>query len=146
MKTAADSIVGMVTTIDPSNGSQLAAYEETSDEQIDAILDRAVRAAVSWRAVPVTERAEAVRSFGQAMRERSDELARLATREMGKPLAQSQAEVEKCAWTCEWFADHGPALLAPESITTDAVRSRLVYSPLGVLFLRSCRGTSRTGR
>jgi succinate-semialdehyde dehydrogenase / glutarate-semialdehyde dehydrogenase len=124
----------MVTTIDPSSGSQLAAYEETSDEQIDAILDRALRAAARWRGVPVTERAEAVRSFGQAMRERGDELARLATREMGKPLAQSQAEVEKCAWTCEWFADHGPALLASESIDTGAVRSRVVYSPLGVLF------------
>jgi succinate-semialdehyde dehydrogenase / glutarate-semialdehyde dehydrogenase len=124
----------MVTTIDPSSGSQLAAYEETSDEQIDAILDRALRAAARWRGVPVTERAEAVRSLGQAMRERGDELARLATREMGKPLAQSQAEVEKCAWTCEWFADHGPALLASESIDTGAVRSRVVYSPLGVLF------------
>ena len=82
----------------------------------------------------MTERAKAVRSLGQAMRERGDELARLATREMGKPLAQSQAEVEKCAWTCEWFADHGPALLAPESVSTDAVSSQVTYSPLGVLF------------
>ena len=124
----------MVTTIDPSSGSRLAVYEETSDEQIDAILDRALRAAVWWRGVPVTERAEAVRSFGQAMRERGEELARLATREMGKPVAQSRAEVEKCAWTCEWFADHGPALLASEPVDTGAVRSRVVYSPLGVLF------------
>jgi succinate-semialdehyde dehydrogenase/glutarate-semialdehyde dehydrogenase len=124
----------MVTTIDPSSGSRLAVYEETSDEQIDAILDRALRAAVWWRGIPVTERAEAVRSFGQAMRERGEELARLATREMGKPVAQSRAEVEKCAWTCEWFADHGPALLASEPVDTGAVRSRVVYSPLGVLF------------
>jgi succinate-semialdehyde dehydrogenase/glutarate-semialdehyde dehydrogenase len=124
----------MVTTIDPSSGSRLAVYEETSDEQIDAILDRALRAAVWWRGVPVIERAEAVRSFGQAMRERGEELARLATREMGKPVAQSRAEVEKCAWTCEWFADHGPALLASEPVDTGAVRSRVVYSPLGVLF------------
>jgi succinate-semialdehyde dehydrogenase/glutarate-semialdehyde dehydrogenase len=68
------------------------------------------------------------------MRERGEELARLATREMGKPVAQSRAEVEKCAWTCEWFADHGPALLASEPVDTGAVRSRVVYSPLGVLF------------
>jgi succinate-semialdehyde dehydrogenase/glutarate-semialdehyde dehydrogenase len=124
----------MVTTVDPSSGSRLAVYEETSDEQIDAILDRALRAAVWWRGVPVTERAEAVRSFGQAMRERGEELARLATREMGKPVAQSRAEVEKCAWTCEWFAGHGPALLASEPVDAGAVRSRVVYSPLGVLF------------
>ena len=49
MTTAAHTPVGTVTTIDPSNGSELAAYEETSDEQVDAILDRAKRAAASWR-------------------------------------------------------------------------------------------------
>jgi succinate-semialdehyde dehydrogenase/glutarate-semialdehyde dehydrogenase len=133
MKTTARNPIGMVITIDPSNGSELAIYEETSDGQIDAILDRATRAEVSWRGIPLTERAEAVRSLGQAMRERADELAQLATREMGKPFAQSQAEVDKCARTCEWFADHGPALLAPELIESDAVSSRVVYNPLGVL-------------
>lgn len=134
MGRAAHAVDGTVTTIDPSTGAQLAAYDESSEEQIDAILDSAVRAAASWRAVPLVERAEAVRSFGQSLRARSDDLAQLGTREMGKPLAQSQAEVEKCAWTCEWFADHGPALLAPEASTTGALRSRVVYSPLGVLF------------
>jgi succinate-semialdehyde dehydrogenase/glutarate-semialdehyde dehydrogenase len=124
----------MVTTIDPATGSQLAAYQETSDEQVDAVLDRAHRAALAWREVPVSERAAAVRSLGQALRGRGEELALLATREMGKPLAQSQAEIEKCAAACEWFADHGPAFLAPESIATGAVRSQVTYSPLGVLF------------
>lgn len=57
MTTAAHTPVGTVTTIDPSNGSELAAYEETSDERVDAILDRAKQVAVSWREVPVTERA-----------------------------------------------------------------------------------------
>jgi succinate-semialdehyde dehydrogenase/glutarate-semialdehyde dehydrogenase len=134
MNAAAPMAAGVVTTVDPSNGSELATYEETSEGQIDALLDRAQDAAVAWREVPVIERAKAVRSFGQALRERSDDLARLATREMGKPLVQSQAEVEKCAWTCEWFASHGPDLLASETITSDALHSRVVYSPLGVLF------------
>jgi acyl-CoA reductase-like NAD-dependent aldehyde dehydrogenase len=134
VKTAAGTTGGMVTTVDPSKGSELAAYKETPEEQVDAILDRAERAAASWRAVPVTERAEAVRSLGQAMRERGEELARLATREMGKPLAQARAEIDKCARTCEWFADHGPALLAPEPAGTGARRSQVTYGPLGVLF------------
>ena len=134
MKAPVHTAAGVVTTVDPSNGFQLAGYEETSEGQIDAILDRARRAAVAWRGVPVLERAKAVRSFGHALRERSDDLARLATREMGKPLTQSQAEVEKCAWTCEWFADHGPDLLAPETITSAALRSQVVYTPLGILF------------
>src|ERR1700734_2345565 len=93
METPAQTLAGTVTTIDPSSGAQLAAYAETSDEQIDAVLERAHRAALAWREVPLAERAAAVRSLGQALRERADELARLATGEMGKPLAQSQAEV-----------------------------------------------------
>jgi succinate-semialdehyde dehydrogenase/glutarate-semialdehyde dehydrogenase len=124
----------MVTTIDPATGSELADYPETSDEQVDAILERAHQAALSWREVPVGQRAEALRSLARVLRDRSGELARLATAEMGKPLAQSQAEVEKCAAACEWFADHGPAMLAPEPVDSGALRSQVTYSPLGVLF------------
>jgi succinate-semialdehyde dehydrogenase/glutarate-semialdehyde dehydrogenase len=125
---------GKISTVDPATGSELAAYPETSDDAVDGILDRAYRAAAGWREVPVAERAETVRALGRALRERSDELARLATAEMGKPLAQSLAEVEKCAAACDWFADHGPALLAPEPIATEAPLTEVRYEPLGVLF------------
>ncbi|MGH3169997.1 MAG: NAD-dependent succinate-semialdehyde dehydrogenase [Trebonia sp.] len=134
MNAPADTRTGMVTTVNPATGAELADYPETSDDRIDAVLDRAHRAALSWREVPVTERAEGVRSLARALRDRGDELARLATTEMGKPLAQSQAEVEKCAAACEWFAGHGPAFLAPEPVDAGAVRSQVTYSPLGVLF------------
>jgi succinate-semialdehyde dehydrogenase/glutarate-semialdehyde dehydrogenase len=69
-----------------------------------------------------------------AFRDRLDELSLLAAREMGKPLAQSRAEVEKCAWACEWFADNGPTMLEPERIATEAVQSYVSYAPLGVVF------------
>jgi succinate-semialdehyde dehydrogenase / glutarate-semialdehyde dehydrogenase len=134
MTTAASIPAGKVATIDPATGIELAAYVETSDDQVDAILERAYRAGAAWREVPVAERAETVRRLGRALRERGDELARLATAEMGKPLAQSQAEVEKCAAACEWFAEHGPALLAPEAVATEARLSQVRYEPLGVLF------------
>ena len=134
MTTAASIPAGKVATIDPATGIELAAYPETSDDQVEAILERAYRAGAAWREVPVTERAETVRRLGRALRERSGELARLATAEMGKPLAQSQAEVEKCAAACEWFAEHGPGLLAPETVATEARLSQVRYEPLGVLF------------
>jgi succinate-semialdehyde dehydrogenase/glutarate-semialdehyde dehydrogenase len=134
MTTAASIPAGKVATIDPATGLELAAYAETSDDQVEAILERAYRAGAAWREVPVTERAETVRRLGRALRERSGELARLATAEMGKPLAQSQAEVEKCAAACEWFAEHGPALLAAETVATEARLSQVRYEPLGVLF------------
>jgi succinate-semialdehyde dehydrogenase/glutarate-semialdehyde dehydrogenase len=123
-----------VTTIDPSTGAPLASYEETTPKDADVILGRACRAAAAWRTTSPPERAAALRRLAAALRDRRDDLAVLATREMGKPLAESLAEVDKCAWTCEWFAEHGPAMLEPESADTGAVRTRIHYVPLGVIF------------
>ncbi|HVT69450.1 MAG TPA: NAD-dependent succinate-semialdehyde dehydrogenase [Trebonia sp.] len=132
--TAARIPAGTVTTIDPATGDDLATYPETSEDLVEAILGRARQTAAVWREVPVAERAETVRALARSLRERSDELARLATAEMGKPLDQSRAEVDKCALACEWFADHGPALLDVEPVETEAQLSQVSYSPLGVLF------------
>jgi succinate-semialdehyde dehydrogenase/glutarate-semialdehyde dehydrogenase len=121
-------------TIDPSSGEPLASYEETTAEQVDSILQKAVEAAGSWGATPALERATALRRLAATLRERSEELSLLATREMGKPLVDSRAEVEKCAWACEWFAEHGPAMLEPEPVQTEAIKSYVAYTPLGVLF------------
>jgi succinate-semialdehyde dehydrogenase/glutarate-semialdehyde dehydrogenase len=123
-----------VETIDPATGEPLATYEEASPDEVDAILARAHDAAAAWRLTPPTERAESVRRLAGSLRERREELALMATREMGKPLVDSRAEVDKCAWACEWFADHGPKMIEPESIETEAVRTEVVYVPLGVLF------------
>jgi succinate-semialdehyde dehydrogenase/glutarate-semialdehyde dehydrogenase len=75
-----------------------------------------------------------LRRLAAALRNRRDELALLATPETGKPLADGQAEVEKCAWCYEWFAEHGPALLARDRFQTEAVESFVDNVPLGVLF------------
>ena len=123
-----------VTTINPATGEPLASYEETSAEALDAILDRARAAARVWRLTPPPERGQALVRLAERLRAKRDELALLATLEMGKPLAESHAEVEKCAWTCEWFAEHGPALLEPDQADTEAVSSSVAYAPLGVLF------------
>ena len=122
------------TTINPATGEPLRTYEDTSSEELDTTLDRAHAAAAGWRATSPGERADALRRIAAALREGRDQLALIATEEMGKPLADSHAEVEKCAWACEWFADHGPALLERELIETEAVRSYVEYVPLGVLF------------
>jgi succinate-semialdehyde dehydrogenase/glutarate-semialdehyde dehydrogenase len=123
-----------ITTIDPSTGNSLATYEETPPEEIDAILDRAHRAAAEWRLVSPDARAKAVRGLAELLRDQRDELALLATTEMGKPITESQAEVDTCVWALEWFGDHAPELLDPETVDTGAVRSRVIYVPLGVVF------------
>jgi succinate-semialdehyde dehydrogenase/glutarate-semialdehyde dehydrogenase len=123
-----------LTTVDPSTGETLATYEESTPEAVDQILEKAHRAASEWRGTSPTARAQGLRRIAAAFRDQIDELSLRATREMGKPLAQSRAEVEKCAWACEWFADNGPALLEPQEIATEAVLSYVSYVPLGVLF------------
>jgi acyl-CoA reductase-like NAD-dependent aldehyde dehydrogenase len=122
-----------VTTIDPSTGRPLATYEETTAEQLHDLLDRAQSAAQGWQRTPPTERADGLRRLALTLRERQEELALLATREMGKPLLESRAEIEKCARTCDWYAQHAPGLLTPETADTEALRSVVVPVPLGVL-------------
>lgn len=122
-----------VTTIDPSTAQPLATYEETTPAEFGALLDRAIEAARAWRDTPPEQRTAAVGQLAGVLRERAGKLALLATREMGKPLAESRAEVEKCAWACDWYADHAPEMLRSEPADTGALRSRVIYTPLGVL-------------
>jgi succinate-semialdehyde dehydrogenase/glutarate-semialdehyde dehydrogenase len=123
-----------VTTVNPATGQPLFTYDETGTDAIEAILQRAHDAAVAWRATPPAERADGLRRLAASLRDRREELALLATTEMGKPLVESRAEVDKCASACEWFADNGPAMLAPEAVETEALSARVVYVPLGVVF------------
>ncbi|HEY1830150.1 MAG TPA: NAD-dependent succinate-semialdehyde dehydrogenase [Acidimicrobiales bacterium] len=122
-----------ITTINPSTGQPIATYGETTVEELDGLLDRAHLAAQGWRETPTADRANGLRRLANALRERQEELAWLATTEMGKPLLESRAEVEKCARTCDWYAEHSPALLEPEKVQTEALSSLVVPVPLGVL-------------
>jgi succinate-semialdehyde dehydrogenase/glutarate-semialdehyde dehydrogenase len=122
-----------VVTVDPSTGRPLATYQKTTPEELDVLLDRARATAEAWRETAPARRADGLRRLAQVLTERREELALLATREMGKPLPESRAEVEKCARTCTWFAEHAPALLEPEMVETEALRTRVIATPLGVL-------------
>jgi succinate-semialdehyde dehydrogenase/glutarate-semialdehyde dehydrogenase len=123
-----------VETFNPATGQSLASYEETSAAELEALLDAAHTAARTWRRHSAAARAEVVGKIAEELRARSEDLALLATQEMGKPLSDSRAEVEKCAWTFEYFAEHGPQMLAPTPIVTEATASYVAYTPLGVLF------------
>ena len=72
--------------------------------------------------------------IGAAFRRRRSQLALLASNEMGKPLAESLAEVDKCAWACDWFAHDAPAMLEPVPADTGALRAEVEFDPRGVLF------------
>ncbi|GAC1581316.1 MAG: NAD-dependent succinate-semialdehyde dehydrogenase [Candidatus Elarobacter sp.] len=122
-----------IETHDPATGKRLQRYDAHGREAVDRALDAAVAAAALWRETPFAERAERLRAAARTLRDRKTELAELATREMGKPIADAEAEVEKCAVSCDWFAANGERLLRDEDAPSSATRSYVAFRPLGVL-------------
>ncbi len=102
-------------------------------EHIDAVLMGLVRAHQLWRETHFSTRAEAIRKVANHLREHKEFYAQLITQEMGKPIVQARAEVEKCAWGCDYFAEHAEAMLSPLEVVTDARKSYVAFQPLGVL-------------
>ena len=118
-------------SINPATGDVLETFEETSPDVLDRILERADAASRDWRRRPVSERAERLRAAARLLRERKGAYARTMALEMGKPLAQGAGEAEKCAWVCDYYAEHGEALLADQLRDTDASRSYVRFDALG---------------
>jgi len=121
-------------TVDPTTGATLERFAYFSPAQIETALERAANAAAAWASSSFSERSALLRAVAARLRAEPDRLAARATREMGKPIAQARAEVEKCAACCDWFAENGAALLADAPAVTAAGKSYIAYRPLGVLF------------
>ncbi|MDW8203366.1 MAG: aldehyde dehydrogenase family protein, partial [Cyanobacteriota bacterium SKYGB_h_bin112] len=117
----------------PATGEVIARYGLMSDEELDAALDRAWHAARRWRATSLEERRAAVLRVAEILQMHREEAARLAALEMGKPIVQGRAELDKCAWACRSLADQAEAALAPVDVPTEFRRSRVVFEPLGVV-------------
>ena len=122
-----------ITGINPTTGEPLEAFSEMSASEVDAILKQSSRALESWKRTPVSRRAEAIRSVAENLRGRRAEFAELMAREMGKPVSQGRAEVDKCVWGCEYYAAEAARFLEPDLIKTDASKSFVTFEPIGIL-------------
>ncbi|MBO0930191.1 NAD-dependent succinate-semialdehyde dehydrogenase [Fibrella aquatilis] len=120
-------------TTNPYTGKHLADYPAYTDAQIDNLLTRAAAQFADWSMRSFTYRADCFRRLAVVLRQRHDELALLMTHEMGKILAESRAEIEKCAAQCDYYATHAEAMLHPEAIDTEAQLSGISYEPMGVV-------------
>jgi succinate-semialdehyde dehydrogenase / glutarate-semialdehyde dehydrogenase len=123
----------MLRSIDPTTGEGIADYPEATPAAIGAALDLAERAFQGWRREPFSARASILRRVATRLRERAAADAITMAREMGKPVAQGRAEAEKCAWTCDYFAELAASMLAAEDAPSDASRSYVTFPPLGVI-------------
>jgi succinate-semialdehyde dehydrogenase/glutarate-semialdehyde dehydrogenase len=122
-----------IETLNPATGKTLASYPEHDASAIDAALARAVATQRTWRATPIAERAKLMTAAAGILRARKAELGLLATQEMGKTIVEAEAEVEKSAVGCDYYANHGQEHLADIAATSNAAESYIAFRPLGVL-------------
>lgn len=120
-------------SINPATDEKIQTYDEMAPEEVSEILEKAHKAHLSWRRTPFSKRSPLMKKAGEILRARKEEFAKLMAMEMGKPVAQGRSEVEKCAWVCDFYAEHAEAYLADEPVATDASRSFVVFQPLGLV-------------
>lgn len=118
-------------SVNPTTGEEIAAYPFESSSQLDTVLSRSAQAYKQWRLTPTDERSAALSRLGQALRDDIDRLAQMITAEMGKPITQARGEITKCAGLCDWYAEHGAAMLAAEPTQVENNKAWIEYRPIG---------------
>ena len=120
-------------SVSPTTGETLSSLPWASEQQVDAAIALAEQGYRQWRNVSVAERAATLRNVGSAMRARGEALAQMISREMGKPIAQARGEVAKSANLCDWYAEHGPAMLNTEATLVEDNKAVIEYRPMGAI-------------
>ena len=123
----------MLTSINPTNNKIVNTYLEMESEESIKIISLADDACTQWKETTFAHRSVLMKNAAKVLRENSEEYSVLMTLEMGKPIAQSRAEVEKCAWVCDYYAENAEQFLSDEIIKTEATKSFISYQPLGVI-------------
>ena len=127
--------MSLITTINPATAEKLDSYPLMTDAQADAAVEACHAAFGKWREKSHADRAPYLRKIAEKLRENSDELAQLMTREMGKLISAGKTEVEICAAIFDYTADNGPDVLADEERTHgEGKRGIVTYQPIGVIY------------
>lgn len=120
-------------SVNPFNGERITDYAYDTDLALEAAVAQGFSAFKQWRKTDVSERAALLNRLAAELREASEDIARSISLEMGKPVKQARAEVEKSAGLCEWYAENGPAMLAPEPTLVDNGEAYIHYRPSGMI-------------
>ncbi|MGB6853753.1 MAG: aldehyde dehydrogenase family protein, partial [Thermoanaerobaculia bacterium] len=120
-------------SINPTTGEEIASYTEMTSDEVEEVVGATHESFQSWRETPFAERSRLLTAAAAVLEQDRDHHAELIVREMGKPIVQARAEVDKCAWVCRYYAENGESFLAPEPVETDATRSYVAFEPLGVV-------------
>jgi succinate-semialdehyde dehydrogenase/glutarate-semialdehyde dehydrogenase len=120
-------------TINPATGETLATYEEMTSDEVRSIIGKVHEAYLGWRLTSFRSRAAVMHQAAQVLRSNAAEYARLMAEEMGKPVRDGVAEVQKCAVGCDYYAENAEHFLAPEIAKTEARKSSVAFRPLGIV-------------
>jgi len=123
-----------ITTINPATEEVIKEYSHMSQNEVMAILDDVHKTFLEWKTLLVQQRASYFTKLARVLRNNKDPYAQLMTKEMGKPITEARAEIEKCAWTAEVYAKNGEQWLQEEVLESDGKEHRVVCQPLGVIF------------
>ncbi len=121
-------------SINPFTGQITAEFDTMPDEVCRERVLRAKEAFEAWRKLSISERLKPVSKLASILRHKIRELARIATIEMGKPIRDAVAEIEKCALLCDYYCQNSEKFLKGEVVETGAVKSYVEFDPLGVIF------------
>jgi len=123
----------MISSIDPSTGEVLAEYEEYSDQKINECIEKAELAYHSHQKTSLNKKISLMLNAASILVKQKEDFSKLMTREMGKPIIQSRAEIDKCVWLCNYYCENAEHFLADELIQTDATKSFVSFQPLGII-------------
>jgi len=123
--------MSILKSVNPFNSSRVVNYPQVSDMNLVVLLGRANTAFNTYRFTSFEQRAGWMIRVAAILRERSREFGEIITREMGKPVTEAEAEVKKCAWVCEFYAEHASEFLATRLVETEAEESTVKYEPMG---------------
>ena len=120
-------------SINPKNNVLIKSWSIHNDEEINNLLDKSFEAQIRWRDTELSFRLNCLDDIANLLRENSKEYGTLMAEEMGKPLSQGIAEVEKCAWLCDYYKENAVSFLSPKNIDTGNYKSLVTFQPLGLI-------------
>lgn len=123
----------MLKSINPATGELITSYPVMEVSETNEVIESVNNSFIEWKKTGFKFRSELMQKSADELRNGKEEYSRLMTLEMGKPINQSRAEIEKCAWVCEYYAENAGSFLSDEIIRTDASKSYVSYQPLGVI-------------
>ena len=120
-------------SVNPCTGELIQEYPLHSNEEASAIILKTGNAWIKWKSTDFQLRSRLMKRSANILRAEKEALAQLMTLEMGKIIAEAKAEIEKCAWVCEFYAEHAEAFLADELVETNASKSFVSFEPIGTV-------------